>query len=372
MSEPDDNATPPVLPSKPTQPPQQSGIGRHVFLFMIILVAGLFILGGWLISSFSEFADTMMAPPTDQYTEVTVRAGDSDKHIAVIDVYGIITSYGALGDNMVNRIKKQLDLAGADPRIKAVLLRIDSPGGEVLASDEIALAIKEFQEAEHKKPVIASMGGLAASGGYYVAAPCRFIVANELTVTGSIGVIMQSMNIHGLMEKVGVKADVYKSGDNKDMLSPFNSPESVSDEQKAILDGFIEETYKKFKKVVKDGREKTGLRKTPLAKELDGDWADYADGRILSGKKAHDLGMVDDLGNFDFAVAFAEKYVGIDKGKARLVKHEPPFNIGGLFSLLGKAEEKDPGTTLKIDLGLSVPQLKPGLPYYLSPHLYSE
>ena len=373
MSEPDDNATPPVLPSNPIQSPQQPGIGRHVFLFIVILMAGLFILGGWLISSFSEFADTMMAPPTDQYTEVTVRAGDSDKHIAVIDVYGIITSYGALGDNMVNRIKKQLDLAGTDPRIKAVLLRIDSPGGEVLASDEIALAIREFQEAEHKKPVIASMGGLAASGGYYVAAPCRFIIANELTITGSIGVIMQSINIHGLMEKVGVKADVYKSGDNKDMLSPFNSPESVSEEQKAILNGFIEETYKKFKKVVKNGREKIGLRKTPLAKELDGDWVDYADGRILSGKMAHDLGMVDDLGNFDFAVAFAEKYVGVEEGKkARLVQHQPPFNFGGLFSLLGKAEEKDPGTTLKIDLGLSVPQLKPGLPYYLSPHLYSE
>ena len=109
MSEPDDNATPPVLPSNPIQSPQQPGIGRHVFLFIVILMAGLFILGGWLISSFSEFADTMMAPPTDQYTEVTVRAGDSDKHIAVIDVYGIITSYGALGDNMVNRIKKQLE-----------------------------------------------------------------------------------------------------------------------------------------------------------------------------------------------------------------------------------------------------------------------
>ena len=146
MSEPDDNATPPVLPSNPMQPPQQPGIGRHAFLFVVILMAGLFILGGWLISSFSEFADTMMAPPTDQYTEVTLRMGDSERRIAVIDVNGIITSYGALGDNMVSRIKKQLDLAGADARIKAVVLRIDSPGGEVLASDEIALAITEFQK----------------------------------------------------------------------------------------------------------------------------------------------------------------------------------------------------------------------------------
>jgi|TARA_B100001971_G_scaffold179167_1_gene174494 protease-4 len=371
MSEPDDNATPPVLPSNPMQPSQRLGAGRYVFLFVVVLVAGLFILGGWLVSSFSEFADTMMVAPGNQYTEVTLRAGNSEQRIEVIDVNGIITSYGGLGDNMVSRIKKQLDLAGADSRVKAVLLRIDSPGGEVLASDEIALAITEFQE-EHDKPVIASMGGLAASGGYYVAAPCRFIVANELTITGSIGVIMQSINMHGLMEKVGVKPVTFKSGKNKDMLSPFNSPESVSEEQKAILQGFIDETYGKFVRVVEDGRKKTGSRNTKLAKELDSDWRDAADGRILSGKQALDLGMVDKLGNYDVAVAFSEEYVGIDKGKARLVRHEPPFNFGGLFGLLGKVEEEDPGTTLKIDLGLSVPQLKPGLPYYLSPHLYSE
>jgi protease-4 len=371
MSEPDDNATPPVLPSNPLPPNQRSGVGRHVFLLIVILLVGLFILGGWLVFSFGEIANSMFLPPTNQYTEVTLRAGDSDQRIAVIDVNGIITSYGALGDNMVNRIKKQLDLAGADARIKAVLLRIDSPGGEVLASDEIALAIREFQK-EHDKPVIASMGGLAASGGYYVAAPCRFIIANELTITGSIGVIIQSINIHGLMEKVGVKPVTYKSGKNKDMLSPFSSPESVSEEQKAILQGFIDETYDKFVKVVEDGRKKIGGRNDPLAKELDSDWRDSADGRILSGKQALALGMVDKLGNFDVAVAFAEEYVRIDKDTALLVQHEPPFNFGGLFSLLGKADEKNPGTTLKIDLGLSVPQLKPGLPYFLSPHLYSE
>jgi protease-4 len=156
------------------------------------------------------------------------------------------------------------------------------------------------------------------------------------------------------------------------MLSPFSSPESVSEEQKAILQGFIDETYDKFVKVVEDGRKKIGDRNSKLAKGLDSDWRDSADGRILSGKQALALGMVDKLGNFDVAVAFAEEYVRIDKDTALLVQHEPPFNFGGLFSLLGKADEKNPGTTLKIDLGLSVPQLKPGLPYFLSPHLYSE
>ena len=92
MSEPDDNATPPVLPSNPMQPSQRLGAGRYVFLFVVVLVAGLFILGGWLVSSFSEFADTMMVAPGNQYTEVTLRAGNSEQRIEVIDVNGIITS----------------------------------------------------------------------------------------------------------------------------------------------------------------------------------------------------------------------------------------------------------------------------------------
>ena len=132
------------------------------------------------------------------------------------------------------------------------------------------------------------------------------------------------------------------------------------------------ETYDKFVQVVEDGRKKIGGRNSKLARELDSSWRDSADGRIISGKQALALGMVDKLGNFDVAVAFAEEYVGIDNDKAILVQHEPPFSFGGLFSLLGKAEEKDSGSTLKIDLGLSVPQLTPGLPYFLSPHLYSE
>src|SRR4029079_10112350 len=101
--------------------------------------------------------------------------------------------------------------------VKAVILKIDSPGGEVMASDDISRALVQFQE-KHKKPVIASSRVLAASGGYYVAAPCRWIVANELTITGSIGVILSSLNYRGLMDKVGIEPVVFKSGKFKDML----------------------------------------------------------------------------------------------------------------------------------------------------------
>ena len=182
-------------------------------MFLFFTLAGMLLLGGWLVSSVGEAMDSLAAP-TDLYTETIVRSGDTAQRIAVVPVTGIITSYGLGAEqNMVTRIKKQLDLAAGDERIKAVVLRIDSPGGEVLASDEIHNAIVEFQ-ADTGKPVIASMGGMAASGGYYVAAPCRLIVANKLTITGSIGVIMQSINFHGLMDKVGVQAVTFKSGAN--------------------------------------------------------------------------------------------------------------------------------------------------------------
>jgi protease-4 len=361
MSKPEDEATPPVIhPSSETAQPR-SRTGKYIFLIIIFLMAGIFILGGWFISSIGDLADSMILPAGTRYEEATVRAGDSDQRIAVIPVNGIITSYGSMGDSMVTQIKKQLDFAANDHRIKCVILRIDSPGGEVLASDEIARAIREFQE-DTDKPVIASMGGLAASGGYYIAAPCKYIVANELTITGSIGVIMQSINMHGLFDKVGIEPVTYKSGKNKNMLDPFSPPSKTTDEQKQILQGFIDETYQRFVKVVEDGR----------AKKLAKDWRDFADGRILTGKQAEQLGMVDQLGNFDDAVKFAEGVVSIDTGKARLVRHDPPLNFGGLFRLLGQAEEKNHGTTVKLDLGLDLPKLKVGMPYYLSPHLFAE
>jgi protease-4 len=361
MSKLEDEATPPVIhPSLVTAPPR-SRTGKYIFLIIIFLMAGIFILGGWFISSLGDLADSLTLPAGTRYEEVTVRAGDSDQRIAVIRVNGIISSYGSMGDSLVTQVKKQLDFAADDRRVKAVILRIDSPGGEVLASDEIARAIREFQE-DTDKPVIASMGGLAASGGYYIAAPCEYIVANELTITGSIGVIMQSINMHGLMDKVGIQPITYKSGKNKNMLDPFSPPSETTDEQKQILQGFIDETYQRFVKVVEDGR----------AKKLAKDWRDSADGRILTGKQAFKLGMVDQLGNFDDAVKFAEGVVSIGKGNARLVRHNPPVNFGGLLRLLGQANEQNPGTTIKLDLGLDLPKLKAGVPYYLSLHLFAE
>ncbi len=149
-----------------------------------------------------------------------LKDNDARNKIAVIDVDGIITSQTTdpAGNNMVDVIKAQLKRARQDTRVKAVILKVDSPGGEVMASDEINRAIADFQD-KSGKPVICSMGSLAASGGYYISVPCRWIVANDLTLTGSIGVIMEGINYRGLMDKIGVAPIVYKSGKYKDMLS---------------------------------------------------------------------------------------------------------------------------------------------------------
>ena len=152
----------------------------------------------------------------------------SANKIAVVTVDGIITDHSVdkAGNNMVDVIKAQLDRASEDRRVKAVILKVDSPGGEVLASDDIYKAIHDFETAskgEHgkpahvAKPVICSMGSLAASGGYYISSSCRWIVANDLTLTGSIGVIMHGWNYRGLMDKVGVAPMTFKSGKYKDM-----------------------------------------------------------------------------------------------------------------------------------------------------------
>ena len=373
MKEPDNQSAPPLLPPQqtapqPGPPPQRHGTARYVFLFLFFLMAGGFILTAWFFNSVS---DALAMPNTTTYTEVTMRNGDNQNRIAVVDVRGMISSYMSVGENMPSRIQKQLDLAAADTRIKAVILRIDSPGGEVMASDKIYKSIEAFQK-ETQKPVIASMEGLAASGGYYVAAPCQLIVANELTITGSIGVIMQSLNLRGLLDKVGVEPRTYKSGKNKDMLDPFGRPENTTPEQKKILDDFVMETYDKFVKVIEEGRKKDGARDSKMAKPLADDWKDFADGRILTGAQAEKLGMVDEIGDFDRAVELAESITVIDKGKARVIRHDPPVNLGGILRLLGKAEVSEQPPTIKVDLGLDIPKLQPGRAYYLSHHLLAE
>jgi protease-4 len=185
--------------------------------------------------------------------------------------------------------------------IKAIVLRVDSPGGGVVASQEI---YEEVKRAASKKKVVVSMGAAAVSGGYYIAAPASRIIANPGTITGSIGVIMEIPNIKGLMDKIGVKSDVIKSGKHKDLASAFRD---MGREEREILQGLMDDVHEQFIQAVSEGRR--------MAIE---DVKKIADGRVFSGRQALKAGLVDELGDLDYAIKTAAKMAGI-KGEPEVV-----------------------------------------------------
>jgi protease IV len=295
--------------------------------------------------------------------EYVVEDHDAASKIAVVRVEGTITGdrIDQAGNSMVDVIRAQLNRAQKDRRVKAVILKVNSPGGEVLAADEIKKAVAHFQE-DSKKPVICSMGSLAASGGYYIAAPSRWIVANPLTITGSIGVIMGTWNYRGLMDKVGVTPFTYKSGKYKDMLSPDRSTNEIPAEERVMLQGLIDETYQQFTNIVVDGRKAAYDKNQKEGRMLANNWTNYVDGRVFSGQKALNYGFVDELGDLDKAVERAIKIARISS--ANLVEYRVRYDISDFFRMFGQSESAH---TIKLDLGAELPKLQAGKLYFLSP-----
>jgi protease-4 len=337
-----------------------------VLSLVLLAIVGMMMLGrmaSFLTGGGKHITGTQSGR---HFQEITVEnPGASDK-IVVVPVEGMITSkpWDPAGRSMVDVIEDQLKLAAKDANVKAVILKVDSPGGEVLASDDISRAITQFQD-QHKKPVIAVMGGLAASGGYYVSAPCDYIVANELTLTGSIGVIMSTFNYRGLMDKVGLKPTVFKSGKFKDMLRGSKKPEEVDPAEEEMIQDMIMETYAKFKNVVKNGRERAATLNKGRGKTLVENWEEYADGRILTGKNAYELGFVDKLGNFQTALDMARQIAGVT-GKAHVIRYQEPFTLSRLFGM-GMSAKSKKSDAVKIDLGLDIPEVRAGRLYFLAP-----
>ena len=231
----------------------------------------------------------------------------SDK-IAIINIEGIITQ----SNNIVRQFKKYAD----DDSIKAIVLRIDSPGGSVAPSQEIYSEILKVRKNSNKK-VITSMGNLAASGGYYIACASDKILANPGTITGSIGVIMTFSNIEELMEKLGLKTEVIKSGKYKDIGSPTRK---FTEDDKKLLQGVIDDVYDQFIHVVAKNRN-IDIQKV----------REVSDGRIFTGRQALEMGLVDKLGSLEDAVKLASQMVGIE-GKPKIILEKKEKNI--LFKLL--------------------------------------
>lgn len=226
----------------------------------------------------------------------------SKEVIVVIDIEGTIVGERAAGYFSAGAdsptIMEEIRAAKDDPQVKAVILRINSPGGSAAASQEIAREITRLKEKG--KTVVAYMGDTAASGGYWIAALADKIMANPATITGSIGVIMQTPDLEILLNNLGIKYEVYKSGLHKDMGSPYRP---ATEGEGAIFQGMIDDIYDQFVEVVMEGR---GLsREAVLA---------LADGRVFTGSQAKAVGLVDELGNFYDAISLTEELAGIEGG----------------------------------------------------------
>ena len=246
-------------------------------------------------------------------------SGEGREKVAVLTVEGTIGSEeagGALAAPAATpeTLKNELRQAAEDEDVRAVVLEVNSPGGGVTASARMRDEILDFKETS-RKPVVVSMGDIAASGGYYISAPADSIVANPSTLTGSLGVIISLLNYEEAQEKLGLRQEVVKSGELKDIGSPANE---LTPEERGIFQELVDEDYDEFVRVIVEGR---GLPEDRV-REL-------ADGRIYSGRQAEDLGLVDELGDLETATRVAQEIAGVEGATVVRYTQEP-----GLAELL--------------------------------------
>jgi protease-4 len=284
-----------------------------------ILLIGVVLCGLFVISLFAIM--TMMSDGDGFSTGV----GD---RIAVIPVEGVID------DGMAKNVNRYLKQYGDDSRVKAIILRVDSPGGGVSPSQEIYREVKRVKE-EKKKKVVVSMASVAASGGYYIAAPADKIFANPGTITGSIGVIAEWLNYKELAEWAKLKPVTFKSGEFKDTGSPTRE---LTEADRKFFQGMIDELYAQFVNAVTEGRQGKGEAGVELNKER---VTLLADGRVYTGEAAKKYGLVDEIGNYEDAVKATAKLVNI-KGEPQIVTPPKPREGFSLLDLLfGASKIKD-------------------------------
>jgi len=294
-----------------------------VTVVLTIAVVGLFLGTVWLLTAVMD--------------EGGLPGGGKIALVEVDGIIGVGADRGADADTIVRVLAEHRD----NPGIAAVVLRINSPGGVVAPTQEIFAAVEKVRAAG--KPVVASLGAVAASGGYYVAVASSRIVANPGTLTGSIGVIMQLANVEGLLKKVGVEYVVVKAGAYKDIGS---FARAMRPAERQVLQALLDDVYGQFVSAVAERR---GLpEKAVLA---------FADGRIYSGRQAQALGMVDELGGLDVAIESAAKLAGIS-GKPKVIYPRRRLSIRDLLS----SRLVLPGAS---DLLPALPSLK--TPLYLMP-----
>ncbi len=268
---------------------------RHPILFFLLILsacATVLCVGGMLvIFSISR----MMFTTAGTFHE-------PKGNIGIVEVTGPILS----SRQVIENIKTFRD----NDRIKAIVVRVDSPGGGVGPSQEI---FRELMKTRSVKTVVASMGSVAASGGYYIAAGAQAIVANPGTITGSIGVIMEHVNLTELVQKIGISPLVIKSGEFKDLGSPFRE---LGDNERQLLQALVDELHQQF---VSDAARARNIEKQTMD--------EIADGRIYTGQTALDLNLIDRLGNLDDAVVWAAELAEMDQEPVPVYPKDNPISV---------------------------------------------
>ncbi len=279
-----------------------------------------------------------------KFSETTIVPGhNSSDKIAVIDLEGLI-SYGhanGSGESMVNDLKEAFLQAANDPQVKAIVLSVDSPGGEVTAGDTIYHALGKLSA---KKPVVVFMNSIGTSAAYYIACGSSWIMCSDTTFTGSIGVIISTLNYKELFGKIGLQSVIFKSGQFKDAL---NGARDLTDDEKNYFQGLVMQTYDRFLNIVATSRH---LDPTALRNGI-------ADGRVLSGKDAYAAKLVDQLGYIEDAYDKA-RLLGKASGAA-IVHYEKRRSLANFFKFFENSEKSDlhldlnlqPGGGIKLDSG---------------------
>jgi len=310
-------------PQQPPPPPRRRRFG--LVILILLLVGSLFVNILLLAAVSSRFAEVSAVGGRRGLQEVVLERADTDDTIAVINVKGMITeqpmgSMWAAEGTSYDILKQQVDQARGDPDVKAVILKVNSPGGGASASD---MMLHELKKLAGEKPMVVHMGSVAASGGYYVSMAADHIIAQETCITGSIGVIGQVMTFQELMEtKLGIKVYTFASGDYKDVGNPFR--EMTVDEQIYLEDTLITPMFNRFVGVVVEGRKNLTERSI----------RDLANGKVYTAQQALDTGLIDQIGFFEDAVMKAKDLAGL--AEARVVEYRRQVS---LFDVLAMSSE---------------------------------
>ena len=324
-----------------------------VGIFVVVCFLGfiaLFVMIGAVAGAIGESGAALKTASAEYTAEFIGGKEDAESRIAVIDVKGTITSdaesFGSVIANS-NSIVRLIRAAKDDANVKAIIIDLDTPGGEVTASDEIYHELKLCG-----KPVVAMMNTMAASGGYYVACAADKIVANKYTMTGSIGVIISTVDASGLLEWARVKPEFYTSGKMKAMLNPAKP---TTEEEAKVVQSLVMDVYKEFAGIVSEARN------IPLEKITQGE---LGDGRVFDGEQALANGLVDQLGYFTTAEDAALELAGLTRDNCRIERFKTSTSLADLLGMFGVKAQ--PVTFNSLLSGTNVVLPKAGCPYYLA------